>query len=108
MTQLTKNTQRTDIAYVEDGGALKNNVQAVCEALGGSAAGEGQATWAAAATLTVTDSRVISTSKIVLSASGALPIGLWSVTTKSSGSFVITSSEVEEAGTLVDYIVVNI
>lgn len=84
------------------------NLQSVCEALGGLASGEGKGTWTAATTLTITDTRVVSTSRILISAVGAAPIGLWYVSTIGSGTFTITSGETESAGTLVHYIVINI
>jgi len=52
-TKLTKNTADSSIAYIEDEGSRQNNLQSICEALGGLAAGEGQATWTTSATLTV-------------------------------------------------------
>ena len=107
--KLTKNTQREDISYIEDGETKNKNLQAVCEALAGINDGEGEATWTASNELTVTDERVLSTSLIVgLTAQDAAPVGFWYVSSKSSGEFTITSTETEEADTKVNYIVINL
>jgi len=104
MQKITKNTSSN--SYV-DGGDKETNLQAVCEVLAGLASGEGQATWTASNTLTKTDTRVTATSRIKLcGARTSAPLGFWYVSSVSAGTFTVTSTEVETAGTVLEYLVV--
>ena|SRR3990167_2308106 len=105
MQRLTQN--QSSKSYV-DGADKELNVQAVAEALGGLASGEGYATWTASNSLVVSDTRVVSSSRIKLcGARTSAPIGFWYVSSVGSGTFTITSTETELAGTVAEYIVVN-
>ena len=105
MQKLTQSMGNSAKGYVD---ANKDeNLQAVCETLGGLASGEGEGTWTAATSLTIADTRVVSTSKILISPVTNAPIGFWYVSARSTGSFTITSTETETAGTKVHYIVIN-
>lgn len=106
MKRLTQN--QSSGSYV-DGGDKENNLQAMCEMVGGLASGEGTATWdGTLKTLTVSDTRALANSEILLcGARGAMPLSTWYVSTRSAGSFVITSGEVESASCVVVYLVKN-
>ena len=105
MTKPTRNTQNPSISFIEAN--KDNNLQAVCEAVFGNSPTQGQGTWTAATELTITDDRVSSNSRIILTPAVNAPVGVWYVKTLSSGSFVIGSSETELAGTKVNYLVIN-
>jgi len=105
MTQITKNASTGSFSENEE--AQAHNVQALCEALAGAVSGEGYATWTAATTLVVSDTRVHANSRIkCLTARTSAPVGFWYVSSVAEGTFTITSTETETAGTIVDYIVV--
>lgn len=102
-------TQNQSTGSYVDGADKEQNLQALCEATGGLASGEGQATWGQASTLVVSDTRVVaSRCRVVgLTADGAAPRGLWYISSQGAGTFTITSSEVEASGTKVNYIIVK-
>jgi hypothetical protein len=97
-------------SYVDNGADKNNNLQVLCEAFGGANVdGQGVGTWATAETKTVTDARVTSDSVIFIQAYGSqTPNGIWTVTSRSAGSFVITSTDTELSGTTFWYSVINI
>ena len=106
--QPTRNTSISSIQYTDTGQMQVTNLQAVCEAVFGTTSSEGQATWGASNTLTISDTRVKSTSRIVgLTAQGAAPVGAWYVSSVTSGQVVIKSTQTELAGTLCNYMVLN-
>lgn len=105
MTKPTRNTQNPSIAFIEAN--KDNNLQAVCEAVFGNSSTQGQSTWTATNELTITDDRVLSTSRIIVTPGVNAPVGVWYIKTLSAGSFVLGSTETELAGTLVNYIVIN-
>lgn len=109
MQKFTRSTgANTATSFVESGDAKEKNLQAACESLAGIISTEGVATWAALTTLTVTDTRVTSTSRITgLTASVNAPLGFWYIVSQAAGSFVIGSSETEIAGTIASYNVIN-
>ncbi len=109
-TKFTKNTATPSIAFIE---ANKDqNIQAVCEAVAGLQANEGVATWGSDQnSLTVTDTRVISTSRVLVcgvekGTQDPTGVSYW-VDSKSSGSFVLKSQNAEVAGTKINYMVSN-
>lgn len=97
-------------SFVDSGADKENNLQVLCEAFAGTSPGtQGTATWGNAATLTVTDSRVTATSIIVFGAvfGSQAAVGGWRVSSRSAGSFVVTSTETETSGTTFWYFVIN-
>jgi len=107
MQKLTMNTNSG--SYV-DGGDKERNLQAIAEGFGGLASGEGVGTWTASTTLTISDTRVVSTSKIFIGAvyGSNAKVGLsWRVSSRSAGSFTITSDSTETAGCTFWYSVIN-
>jgi len=106
MQRFTKNLGSTNKIYTD--GNKRQNVEAACQALGGLNSTEGTATWAAAKTLTVSDDRVDANSHIILGTPKDYePVGMWYISSQSSGSFTITSGETEQAGCVVRYLVIN-
>jgi len=109
MTKITRDTPNSATQFVESEQTRRNNLQALCELAAGVVSTEGQGTWTAANTLTISDTRVTSSSRILLCGADTKdPVGMWYVSSKSSGSFVITSTEVEQAGCIVNYLVINL
>ncbi len=108
LTKFTKNTATSGIEFIESGQSKDQNIQAVCEAVSGKTGTEGRATWTAAASLAVSDTRVTANSRILLcGAETKQPVGFWYVSSKGDGTFTITSTDVEQAGCIVNYLVVN-
>jgi len=110
-TKFTRNTGSGDTSKVFVEAYKDNNLEAVCEAVTGILSTEGEATFTASNSITVTDTRVVSTSRILL----CLPIkgtldptgAFWWVDSQTTGSFVIKSSNPEVAGTKIPYFVIN-
>jgi len=110
--KFTRNTGSGDTNKVFTEANKDQNIEAVCEAVGGIVSTEGLATFTAGNSLTVTDTRVDANSRIVLG--GPIkgtedPTGaFWWVDSQTSGSFVIKSSNPEVAGTKIPYFVLNV
>lgn len=98
-------------SYVDGGKEKDQNLQTLCEMLGGTLTGSGEGEWPGSeSTLTITDDRVTSSSKILIGPTyGTIArIGLdWRITTRSAGSFVITSDTEELDGCTFWYFVLN-